>query len=102
MFKSDISLKLSAIWAITAELHPACKTSWNGKKCELQRWSWGTMEDEERAPDSRNSCGWYPLKMDQITRASPAEFTRFTRRVLGITRKNDAQITGYHPSNYVL
>ena len=28
--------------------------------------------------------------------------TRFTRRVLGITRKNDAQITGYHPSNYVL
>ena len=28
--------------------------------------------------------------------------TRFTRRVLGITRKNDAQITGYHPSKYVL
>ena len=27
MFKPDISLKLSAIWVITADLHPACKTS---------------------------------------------------------------------------
>ena len=39
-----------------------------------------------------------PLDVNYKIRVS----TRFTRRVLGITRKNDAQITGYHPSKYVL
>ena len=27
---------------------------------------------------------------------SPSKNTRFTQRVLGITRKSDTQITGYH------
>ena len=33
------------------------------------------------SPDSRNSCGWYPLKMDQITRASPAELRTIVRAI---------------------
>ena len=40
-----------------------------------------------KPPDSRNSCGWYPLKMDQITRASPAELriVRAIWRCIGYT-----------------
>ena len=39
---------------------------------------WG---DRTCSPDSRNSCGWYPLKMDQITRASPAELRTIVRAI---------------------
>ena len=33
------------------------------------------------APDSRNPYGWYPLKMHQITRASPAELRTIVRAI---------------------
>ena len=32
-------------------------------------------------PDSRNPYGWYPLKMHQITRASPAELRTIVRAI---------------------
>ena len=39
------------------------------------------VDVQMQKPDSRNPYGWYPLKMHQITRASPAELRTIVRAI---------------------